>query len=136
MGEYLDRLQAALTGTLEEMKVPLQPRPGRYGLWARSGQVAAVGVAVRNDVTFHGAFINVAPNPGLLKLVDADPWEHTPMTSLAVERREPWRMTRVREGLIRHLGEAFGADRSHVFTGHPLLAPSLVRSRGPAARAG
>jgi lipoyl(octanoyl) transferase len=133
VGAYLDRLQAAVAATLAERGFAIQARPGRHGVWGRGGQVAALGVAVRGGVAFHGAFINVAPSLRLLRLVDADPWEHTPMTSLAAERREPARMARVREGLIRHLPEAFGASRCHVFTGHPLLA---APRREPAARAG
>jgi lipoyl(octanoyl) transferase len=136
VGQYLDRLQGGVAAALGELGFAGQTRPARHGVWGRGGQLAALGVAVRNWVTLHGAFLNVAPSLRLLRLVDSDPWDHSPMTSLAAERREPVKMTRVREALVRHLTAAFDAARCHLFTGHPLLAPAQVARHELAARAG
>jgi lipoyl(octanoyl) transferase len=136
VGGYLDRLQAGIQAALEELNYAALPRPGRHGLWGRGGQLAAFGVAVRHDVTMHGAFVNVNPNDRLFRLIDTDPWEHTPMSSLVVERRQPAKMTAIREALVRHVTSALDAPRYHLYTGHPLLRSVRTAPAEPAARAG
>ena len=121
VGEYLRRLQAALVETLDELGVSVHTLPGRYGIWGRTGQLATVGVAVRDWVTWHGAFLNVCPSMGLFRLVETDPIGHTSMSCLVAERCGPVRMPTVRAALVRRLAEAFGCDRYHMYTGHPWL---------------
>ena len=67
LGEYLHRLQAAIAETLTELGVQVHVPPGRLGAWGRTGQVASIGVAVRDWVTWHGAYINVSPAMGLFR---------------------------------------------------------------------
>ena len=83
--------------------------------------MVAMGAAVRNWVTYYGAYLNVCPALGLFKLVDSDPAEGTKFSSLAAERCGIMKMTAVRATLVRHLAEAFGCDRYHLYTGHPFL---------------
>lgn len=120
-GEYLDRLQAGIIETLDELGVNAITKPGRYGIWGRTGQLAAMGVAVRNWVTYHGAYLNICPALGMFRLVETDPQGGTRMSSLAAQRCGIVRMTTVRATLVRHLVEAFGCDRYHLYTGHPSL---------------
>lgn len=121
LGEFLLRFQAALAETLTELGVTVQTQPGRYGIWGRTGQLATLGVAVRDWVTWHGAFLNVSPALGLFRLVESDPLGHTTMSSIAAERCGVVRMATVRAELVRHLTKAFGCDRYHLYTGHPWL---------------
>ncbi len=115
LGVYLYRLQAAIAETLTELGVQVNIPPGRHGVWGRTGQIASIGAAVRDWVTWHGAFINVSPAMGLFRLVNAS------AGSLAAERCGVVRMATVRAVLVRHLTEAFGCDRYHLYTGHPWL---------------
>ena len=63
VGEYLQRFQAALAETLTELGVQVQPQTGRYGVWGRTGQIAALGVAVRDWVTWQGAYLERVARP-------------------------------------------------------------------------
>jgi lipoyl(octanoyl) transferase len=121
VGEYLARLQTAIQRALQVLDISTETRPGRYGLWGRTGQVVAIGVAVRDWIAYHGAFINVNPPMGLFRLVTADRRDLTPMSCLVAERQRPVKMTSVRAEVIRELTEALGCDRYHMYTGHPLL---------------
>jgi lipoyl(octanoyl) transferase len=121
VGEFLERLQVGIIETLDDLGIRGHIRPGRHGIWGRTGQLAAVGAAVRNWVTYYGAYLNVDPPLGLFRVVESDAVDHTNMSSMSAERRGPVRMTTVRATLVRHLSEAFGCDRYHLFTGHPLL---------------
>jgi lipoate-protein ligase B len=121
LGDYLRRLQAALADTLTELGVQIHIRPSKLGVWGRTGQIATLGVAVRDWVTWHGAFINVSPAMGMFRLVQGDSLVSSSAGSLAAERCGVVRMATVRAVLVRHLTEAFGCDRYHLYTGHPWL---------------
>ena len=136
VGGYLQRLQTGLEAVCVELGVTPLPRPGRHGVWGRSGQLAVCGAAVKNGVTHHGAFLNVAPAMRLARRVDHDPWEQTPISSLTLERQQPVKMNRVRELTIRHLTAAFGQPRFNLFTGHPLLVTTTGSRQISDVRAG
>jgi hypothetical protein len=67
---------------------------------------------------------------GLFRLVQSDPAGHTAMSCLVAERCGPVRMTTVRAALVGRLAAAFGCDRYHLYTGHPLLRERAGRRAG------
>ena len=127
VGEYLRRLQGGILAALGELGVrgrtatTATTATGRWGIWGRSGQLAALGVAVRDWVAWYGAYVNVCPAMGLFRLVRSDPADGGAMGCLVAERQGSVRMATVRAALIRRLSEAFGCDRYHLYTGHPWL---------------
>jgi lipoyl(octanoyl) transferase len=127
VGEYLKRLERGLVETLAEIGVAAQTRAGRHDLWGRTGQLAAVGAAVKGWTTYHGAFLNVCPAMHPYQSIVSDPASGATMSSLAVERQQAVRMPRVRESLVRQLTQAFGCQRYHLYTGHPHLSAGAKR---------
>ena len=121
VGEYLARLQRGILGAFEESGIQGKTLSGRHGIWGRTGQLAAMGVAVRGWVSYFGVYINVSPPMGLFRIVETDRIGHTRMSSLVAERGPGVRMATVRTAVIRHLAEALGCQRYHLYTGHPLL---------------
>lgn len=59
---FLRKLEEVLIRVLHEFGVTGYRRPGMTGVWTDEGKVAAIGVAVRRNVTFHGFALNVDPN--------------------------------------------------------------------------
>ena len=43
VGEYLDRLQSGILNALDEIGIRGQLRPGRHGIWGRTGQLVSPG---------------------------------------------------------------------------------------------
>jgi lipoyl(octanoyl) transferase len=125
VGEFLQRVEVGIVETLDDLGIHGRTLPGRHGIWGRTGQLVALGAAVRHWVTYHGAFLNVSPPMGLFRLVESDPLGETHMSSLVAERCGPVKMTTVRATLVRHLAEALGCDRYHLYTGHPWLRRGL-----------
>jgi lipoyl(octanoyl) transferase len=136
VGEYLTRLERGVAEALDDMACHAAPRPGRFGLWGHSGQVVNVAAAVKNWVTYYGAYINVAPALYPFRWVQTDPVEGTPAMSLAADRRRPVRMSGVREALVRRLAASFGCERYHIYTGHPLFRPRQGERHVRVARVG
>lgn len=136
VGEYLSRLQQAIVDCLLELGIPAQTRAGQHGVWGRGGQLAMLGVSVKNWVAYHGAFLNVSPSMYLTRWIKTDPGQDSPAACLVAERHQLVKMTRVRESLIRHLISAFDGDRYHVYSGHPLWAQCREPRRKPAQRVG
>ncbi|MBS0209806.1 MAG: hypothetical protein JSS27_12725 [Planctomycetes bacterium] len=136
VGDYLTRLEAGLAGALRAAGFVTERRADQRGLWGRSGQLAAVGAAVRSGVTYHGAFVNVDPNMQLVRRVGADRATGLAMSSLATERPRGVRPSLVRQHIITSLAAAFETPRHHLLTGHPLLVRTRVAQPGVTARAG
>lgn len=64
---YVHNLEEWLIRTLERFTVKGERRDGRVGIWVQRGggredKVAAIGVRVRQWVTFHGVALNIDPD--------------------------------------------------------------------------
>ncbi len=123
VGDYLRRLSAGLAATLADMGLRQPQQVDLGGIWGRTGQLAAIGVAVKNWTTYYGAILNVAPQAAFQRLVETDQAGSAPLSTLVIERQQAVKITSVRTALAVRLAETLDADRHHVFAGHPLLEP-------------
>lgn len=121
VASYLERLQRVVVALLDDFGVAGATRPDRPGVWVGRRLLAGVGVAVRDWVSYFGAFINVNPDLAPFRMVRTSPDEQESMTSLARERRGPVRPSLVRERLLEHFTAAFPFERTALFTSHPSL---------------
>jgi len=60
--DYLRSLEEALITVLAEYDLESEGSPGYAGVWVGDEKVAAIGVAVKRDVSFHGFALNVSTN--------------------------------------------------------------------------
>lgn len=121
VGCYLRRLQSAIARTLEDLRFAATVPENGFGAWGRAGQVAALGVAVKHGVAYHGVYVNVCPAMDLFRFLRTDPQGDAPMSSLFAEQPSAGRMPKVRETLVRRLAEALDCPKFLVFGGHPWL---------------
>lgn len=61
---YLRFLEQTLIDTLATFGLAAGRRDGKTGIWLERRKIAAIGVAVRRWVTYHGFALNVAPDLG------------------------------------------------------------------------
>ena len=66
---YLRSLEEALLRLLADYAVTADRLEGHTGVWVGNEKIAAVGVGIRQWVTFHGAALNVAPDWGHWSLI-------------------------------------------------------------------
>jgi len=62
--DYVRTLEQLLIEVLCDYGLQGTVVPGRPGVWAGGAKVAAIGVAIRGGVSFHGFALNVAPDLG------------------------------------------------------------------------
>jgi len=114
------KLQDALISTCVEQRVPTEKVSSPIGTVCRCGQLSWIGASVRDGVSSHGLFLNVAPVMDTIRLVRSTNGR-TKTASLSMQRMEPVPMHKVRESLMRHFSSQFGYEETHPYTGHPLL---------------
>ena len=124
---YLDRLHDVVRTLLADFNVDSQTRTTRPGVWVGPRPVAGVGVAVRDWVSYFGAWINVNADLEPFRWLRWGGTADEAMTSLVRERRGPVHMALVRERLVEHVRDAFGFTRLALFSDHPALRGSVAR---------
>ena len=137
VGSYLERFRDALATTLEQFGARVQTRAGRFGVWGRTGQLAAMGAAVRHGVAHQGAFVNVNPPLTHFRYVDTAAGcglngRQGTMSCLLAEKRRPVTMQAVRAALIEQLGQSLAGGDFDLTTGHPFVSfqqPSIRAAR-------
>lgn len=122
---YLARLHRAIVEVLAEFDLEGATNPEAPGVFLGRARVASVGVAVSRWVAYHGLTLNVGPflEPFEELLEEPGPGDYPlRQTSMESRRQRPAPMAKVREALIRRVEEAFGLERHHLYTEHPLVS--------------
>jgi lipoyl(octanoyl) transferase len=123
---YVDGLHRLLIDVLAEFDLTGSTRPGVPGVFLGTGasRVATVGVAVGRWIASHGFTLNVGAYLGPFRLIEEPAAPGLPavrVTSMEAWRQRPTPMPKVREAVIRRAEAAFGVERHHLYTSHPLI---------------
>ena len=120
---YVDGLHRLLIDVLAEFDLTGTTRPHAPGIFLGTGtnRVATVGVAVGRWIASHGFTLNVGSYLGPFRLVDEPIIPAIRATSMEAWRQRPTPMAKVREAVIRRVESAFGVERHHLYTSHPLI---------------
>ncbi len=130
--DYLQQLGAVLAAVLDDFSVRSEVRASEGGVWAGTRLVAGLGIAVRDWVSYFGAYLNLHPCLDPFRYIHCA-GSAEPMTSLERERHGPVRPAMVRQRLLEHFAARFGLTRTMLFTDHPLLQGLQERCQQPAS---
>ena len=127
VGPYLERLEAGLEGAVRGLRCGAARDSRIHGVLGRTGLLAAIGVAVRRGVVWHGGFLNIQPALELHRRIHSVPVAagagmHT-MGSIEADVQRRVRVQDARAALVEHLVEAFEFPRSHIQSGFPIPIP-------------
>jgi lipoyl(octanoyl) transferase len=106
---YLRLLEQVIINTLEAFGLTPARREGKTGIWLGQRKIAAIGVAVRRWVTYHGFSLNVDPNLshfGGIVPCGISAVEGT-VTSMRAELDHPFEFTDVKSVLAREFQNAW-----------------------------
>jgi lipoyl(octanoyl) transferase len=129
LNDYLERLHATLMGALDEFDLNGSMRSDLPGVFLGQARVGTVGVAVNRWIAYHGLTLNVGPYLEPFDLILDEPGiglAPLRQTSMESRRQRLTPMSRVREALIGQFERAFGLERHHVYTNHPLIRRKVL----------
>ena len=105
---YVRNLEYTAIRTLQDFGLVAARRPPFTGIWLGDKKIAAIGVAVRRCITFHGLALNVNTNLSYFDRIIPCGLEWADVTSMASELGAELSVERVRESFLRSFSEVFG----------------------------
>jgi len=118
--QYRELLRDTVVDVCRDQKLTAEFQPDRSGVYCRTGLLAQFGIAVKRWISYHGLFLNVAPDLSWSRLAQSRD-QSRPLTSLQAARGRQMEMNTIRESVIRHLSSRLGYERLHLYTGHRAL---------------
>ena len=105
---YMRDLEKVLIRTLARFGVTGGRAAGQTGVWVASEKIAAIGVAVRRWVTWHGFALNVSTNLAHFGLIVPCGITDKGVTSLAQLLGRPVGVAEVKPVIVECMAEVFG----------------------------
>lgn len=128
VGGYLERLESGLEAAVRSLRCGTARDSRVHGIFGRTGLLAAVGVAVRRGVVWHGGFLNVQAGLELHRRVKSLPVAAgvgtRTMGSVEADVQRRIRLQDARAALVEHLVDAFDFPRAHMQSGFPIPVQS------------
>ena len=97
---YVHLLEETIIQTLEDFNIRAGREPQHRGVWVKDLKVAALGVAIRRWVSFHGFALNVSPNLDHYCYIHPCGLESAQVTSMENLLGEPAGMAEVTRKLL------------------------------------
>jgi lipoate-protein ligase B len=105
---YLRHLESSAIRTLKEFGLEAIRRPPHTGIWIGNAKIAAIGIAVRRSITFHGLALNINPNLSYFTRIVPCGLSWAEVTSMARELGSEQTAKLVQEKFLHHFAELFG----------------------------
>jgi lipoyl(octanoyl) transferase len=105
---YVKNLEMTAIETLRNFGLEAKRRPPYTGIWIDNRKIAAMGIAVRRGITFHGLALNVNTDLSYFDRIIPCGLSWADVTSMAKELGKDPNVHNVRESFLCHFAELFG----------------------------
>ena len=105
---YIKNLEMTAIETLENFGLEAKRRPPYTGIWIDNRKIAAMGIAVRRGITFHGLALNVNTDLSYFDRIIPCGLSWADVTSMAKELGKDPDIHNVRESFLCNFAELFG----------------------------
>jgi len=105
---YVRNLETTAIRTLKDFGLEGIPRPPYTGIWIGDKKIAAIGVAVRRSITFHGLALNVNTDLSYFNRIIPCGLSWADVTSMARELGKEQNAERVKDRFLDHFAKLFG----------------------------
>jgi lipoate-protein ligase B len=105
---YVRNLEMTAIETLKDFGLKAKRRPPYTGIWIDNRKVAAMGIAVRRGITFHGLALNVNTDLSYFKRIIPCGLSWADVTSMARELGTQQSLARVKEKFLKNFTARFG----------------------------
>jgi lipoate-protein ligase B len=105
---YVRNFEFAAIQTLHDFNLKAVRRPPYTGIWIGDRKIAAIGIAVRRCITFHGLALNVNTDLGYFRRIVPCGLAWADVTSMARELGTEQNLAEVRELFLQNFAKVFG----------------------------
>ncbi len=105
---YVRNLEMSAIRTLADYGLVSTRRPPYTGIWIDNRKIAAIGVAVRRCIAYHGLALNVNTDLSYFQRIIPCGLAWAEVTSMAKELGQNRSVAEVRAKFLRHFAEIFG----------------------------
>jgi lipoate-protein ligase B len=109
---YLRNLEMSAIRTLNDFGLDGVRRPPYTGIWIDNRKIAAIGIAVRGGITFHGLALNVNTDLSYFKRIIPCGLNWADVTSMASELGAEQNLVAVKDRFLNHFAELFGYSKT------------------------
>jgi lipoate-protein ligase B len=109
---YLRNLEEVLIGVLGRFGVEAGRQEGLTGVWTDQGKIAAIGIAVRRWVSYHGFALNVSPDLSHFETIIPCGLDDRAVTSLSAVLGRQVALDEVKAPLLECMVEVLGFERA------------------------
>jgi len=114
--EYMRRLEEVIICVLRRFGIEGERVEGLTGVWTAGGKVAAIGVAIRHWVTYHGFALNVNTDLSHFRVITPCGISNRPVTSMAALAGRPVDEAEVRRAIEEEFRAVFDFGRARQTT--------------------
>lgn len=108
--KYLRDLERVVIATLDDLGIKAGLKPGLTGVWADDHKLAAIGVAVKRWITYHGLALNVSTDLDYFKLINPCGITEYPVGSIGSHLREKIELDKVANLLTENFAVTFNCE--------------------------
>ena len=105
---YLRNLEMSAFATLKDFSLQARRRPPYTGIWVGDRKIAAIGLAVRRAITYHGLALNVNTDLSYFKRIIPCGLSWADVTSMQKELGDEQGIEHVRYRFLNHFAAVFG----------------------------
>ncbi len=105
---YVQNLEQSAISTLADFGIAAMRRPPHTGIWIGDRKIAAIGVAVRRSITYHGLALNVNTDLSYFDRIVPCGLTWAEATSMEKELGTKQSAAEVRGRFLHHFAEIFG----------------------------
>lgn len=105
---YVRNLEQSAIQTLADFGITATRRPPHTGIWIDNRKIAAIGVAVRRCITYHGLALNLNTDLSYFQRIVPCGLAWAEVTSMEQELGDAQDMERVKERFLHHFADIFG----------------------------
>lgn len=116
---YVKNLEFTAIETLRDFGLSGVRRPPFTGIWIGDKKIAAIGVAIRRCISFHGLALNVNTDLAYFRRIVPCGLSWAEVTSMASELGSDQNVVAVRDRFLHHFAEIFGYERTQAILPTP-----------------
>ena len=105
---YVRNLEQSAIRTLADFGIATTRRPPHTGIWINDRKIAAIGVAVRRCITYHGLALNVNTDLSYFQRIVPCGLAWAEVTSMQKELGVEQSLSEIRQRFLHHFADVFG----------------------------